>query len=147
MIEQFQIDTIDPAKVSIAEKPAFGTFNVADNQPANSIKGYLKLQDCQWEFMEPSNHQVNVAERAIQTYKNHFISGLCSTNVNWPIQLWDQLTMQVVITLNLLRTSHIDPTKLAYHQLHGHKYNWNKNPLAPPGTRAVIYKDPNSHTS
>jgi hypothetical protein len=34
--------------------------------------------------------------------------------------------------------SRINPTKLAYHQLHGHKYNWNKHPLAPPGTRGTF---------
>ena len=57
----------------------------------------------------------NVAERAIQTFKNHFISGVYSTDTDWPIQLWDQLTTQAVITLNMLRTSRIDPTKSAYH--------------------------------
>ena len=41
--------------------------------------------------------------------------------------------------MNLLRTSRIDPTKSAYHQLHGHKYDWNAHPLAPPGTKAIVY--------
>ena len=63
------------------------------------------------------------------------------------MQLWDQLTTQATITLNLLRTSQIDPTKSAYHQLHGQRYDWNKHPLAPPGTRSIIYEDPNSRTS
>ena len=70
-------------------------------------------------------------ECAIQTFKNHFISGLCSTNSEWPIQLWDQFAVQAVITHNILRTSHIDPTKSAYHQLNGHKYDWNAYPMAP----------------
>ena len=30
---------------------------------------------------------------------------------------------------------------------HGHKYDWNSHPMAPSGTRAVIYLDPNSRTS
>ena len=33
------------------------------------------------------------------------------------LQLWDQMAEQATITLNLLRTSRIDPTKSAYHQL------------------------------
>ena len=77
-------------------------FNVTDNQAANSIKRYLKTQECQWQFVEPTNHRVNAAKRAIQTYKNHFISGLCSTDPSWPLQLWDQLTTQATITLNLV---------------------------------------------
>ena len=131
----------------LEEKGYKPTFNVTDNQAANLIKRYLKTQDCQWQFVEPSNHQVNAAERAIQTYKKYFISGLCLTDTNWPIQLWDQLTTQAVITLNILHTSRIDPTKSAYHQLHGQRYDWNKHPLAPPGTRAIIYEDPNNHMS
>ena len=31
--------------------------------------------------------------------------------------------------------------------MHGKRYDWNAFPMAPPGTRAVIYEDPNSHTS
>eukprot|EP00804_Cyclotella_cryptica_P023697 CCRYP_019320-RA/>CCRYP_019320-RA protein AED:0.37 eAED:0.35 QI:0/0/0/1/1/1/6/0/1607 len=108
------------------------TFNVTDNQAAQSIKTYLTKEKTKWQFVEPNNHRVNAAERAIQTYKNHFISGLCTTDKDWPLQLWDTLTQQALITLNLLRTSRIDPTKSAYHQVHGHRYDWNAHPLSPP---------------
>eukprot|EP00804_Cyclotella_cryptica_P019081 CCRYP_014487-RA/>CCRYP_014487-RA protein AED:0.29 eAED:0.21 QI:0/0/0/1/0.5/0.33/3/0/1151 len=99
------------------------------------------------QFVEPNNHRVNAADRVIQTYKNHFISGLCTTDKDWPLQLWDTLTQQALITLNLLRTSRIDPSKSAYHQLHGHRYDWNAHPLAPPGTKAIIYESPNTRSS
>eukprot|EP00804_Cyclotella_cryptica_P007133 CCRYP_020039-RA/>CCRYP_020039-RA protein AED:0.39 eAED:0.39 QI:0/0/0/1/1/1/2/0/512 len=120
-------------------KPA---FNVTDNQAATPIKNYLSREGATWQFVEPNNHRVNAAERAIQTYKNHFISGLCTTDSEWPLQLWDNLAEQALITLNLLRTSRVDPTKSAYHQLHGHKYDWNAHPLAPPGTKAIVYESP-----
>eukprot|EP00804_Cyclotella_cryptica_P022286 CCRYP_018107-RA/>CCRYP_018107-RA protein AED:0.34 eAED:0.44 QI:0/0/0/1/0/0/3/0/606 len=123
------------------------TFNVTDNQATTPIKAYLGTEDCNWQFVEPNNHRASAAEHAIQTFKNHFISGLCSTDSNWPLQLWDTMTEQAIITLNLLRTSRIDPSKSAYHQLHGHRYNWNAYPLAPPGTKAVIYKSPTTRTS
>eukprot|EP00804_Cyclotella_cryptica_P012930 CCRYP_002289-RA/>CCRYP_002289-RA protein AED:0.24 eAED:0.24 QI:0/0/0/1/0.5/0.33/3/0/1110 len=122
------------------------TFNVTDNQATTPIKAYLGTEDCKWQFVEPNNHRVNAAELAIQTFKNHFISGLCSTDSNWPLQLWDTMTEQAIITLNLLRTSRIDPSKSAYHQLHGHRYNWNTYPLATPGTKAVIYESPTTRT-
>ena len=92
-------------------------------------------------------HRVNTAERAIQTYKNHMVSGLSTTDVDFPLQLWDKLTEQALITLNIVRTSRIDPSKSAYHQLHGHRYNWNKYPMAPPGTRAIILVDPTTRES
>ena len=125
-------------------KPA---FNVTDNQATIPIKKFLKSQNCTWQFVEPHNHRVNAAERAIQTWKSHLISGLCTTDNNWPLQLWDKLTLQGTITLNTLRTSRIDPNKSAYHQVHGHRYDWNAHPLAPPGTRAVIYDSPHGRAS
>ena len=117
-------------------------FNVTDNQAAAAIKKFLTKEECKWQFVEPSNHRVNAAERAIQTYKNHFISGLCTTDPDWPLQLWDRLTEQAVITLNILRTARSDPTKSAYHAFNGERYNWNKCPMAPPGTKAIIYEAP-----
>eukprot|EP00804_Cyclotella_cryptica_P017050 CCRYP_003285-RA/>CCRYP_003285-RA protein AED:0.19 eAED:0.21 QI:0/0/0/1/1/1/2/0/900 len=123
------------------------TFNITDNQATTPIKAYWANEDCKWQFVEPNNHRVNAAERTIQTFKNHFVSGLCSTDSNWPLQLWDTMTEKAIITLNLLCTSRIDPSKSAYHQLHGHRYNWNAYPLAPPGTKAIIYESPTTRTS
>ena len=37
-------------------------------------------------------YRVNAAERAIQTFKSHFISGLCGTDGDWPLQLWDTMS-------------------------------------------------------
>ena len=54
------------------------------------------------------------------------------------------MTEQAVITCNTLRASRINPKKLAYHQLHGRRYDWNCFPLDPPGTRAVLYLDPDN---
>ena len=100
-----------------------------------------------WKFVEPANHQVNAVKCTIKTFKNHFISGLCSTDSQWPTQLWYQLANQVATTLNIIRRSRIDPTRSEFHQLNGHKYDWNAFPMAPPGTRAVIYISAEGRTS
>jgi len=118
------------------------TLNITYNQAVTPIKSFLARKDCKWHVVEPSNHRVNSAERAIQTFKNHFISRLCATDENWPPQLRDQLTHQAIITLNLLHTSRIDPTKSAYEQIHGAKYDWNKHPMPPPWTRDIVYEAP-----
>ena len=109
--------------ILLFEKGYTPTFNVTDNQATTPIKAFLKKKNCQWQFVEPSNHRVNAAERAIQTFKNHLISGLSSTDTDWPLQLWDQLTRQAVTTLNILRKSRMDPSKSAFEQLNGHKYD------------------------
>ena len=111
------------------------------------LKPYLEQKTCKWQFVEPSNHRVNTTERAIYTRKNHIISGLCLTDKEWLLQLWDQLPEQGIITLNLCRTSQKDPALSAYHSFHGKQYDWNTHTMAPPGTRTVVYKDPTTRRS
>ncbi|KAL7485737.1 hypothetical protein ACHAW6_011335 [Cyclotella cf. meneghiniana] len=120
-------------------------FNVLDNEALAAITKYLCSQDIKWQFIPPNKHHVNAAKRAIQTFKNHFISGLCSTNRNFPSQLWDKLLPQAQDSLNMLRTSCINPTKSAYDILEG-PHDLNRHPWAPPGCRAVIHKPTDNRT-
>ena len=112
-----------------------------DNQASKQIKTFLTAHECDLLLVEPHNHRVNAAERTIQTFKDHFVSALATTDSEFPLQLWDRLTPQVETMLNLMRRSRLDPTKSAYEVLHG-PYDWNCFPLAPPGCKAVIYESP-----
>ena len=49
-------------------------------------------------------------------------------------------------SLNLLRATRLNPKISAYAMMEG-EYNFNKTPLAPPGTKELIHQDPNSRTS
>jgi hypothetical protein len=77
-------------------------INVMDNQATKAIKSYLTPQPCRLKLVEPGNHQVNAAERAIQMFKNCFIGALGTTDTDFPIQLWDKLAPQVQDLINLL---------------------------------------------
>jgi hypothetical protein len=55
-------------------------LNVMDNQFTKQIKKFLTDNDCELMLVEPHNHRVNAAERAIQTFKDHFISALATTD-------------------------------------------------------------------
>ncbi len=55
-------------------------LNVIDNQCTKQIKKFLTNKDCELMLVEPHNHCVNVAKRAIQTFKDHFISALATTD-------------------------------------------------------------------
>ena len=96
--------------------------------------------------MKANAHQVNAAERAIQTVKNHLIAGLCTVHKLFPMQLWCELLQQCEITLNLLRASRRNPKLSAYAILEG-EFNFNKTPLAPPGSKALVYEDTKLRTS
>ena len=86
-------------------------FNVMDNQASKVIKQFLSPKQCELMLVEPNNHRVNAVERTIQTFKDHFVSVLATTDSEFPLQLWDRLTQHVEMTLNLLQPSRIDPTK------------------------------------
>jgi hypothetical protein len=77
-------------------------LNVTDNECSKAVQSYIASQDVDWQLVEPHNHRVNAAERAIQTFKNHFIAGLATVDQEFPLQLWCYLLEQADMTLNLL---------------------------------------------
>ncbi len=44
-----------------------------DNEASDAFKQYIPQQQIQFELVPPGNHRCNKAERAIQTFKAHFI--------------------------------------------------------------------------
>jgi hypothetical protein len=77
-------------------------LNAMDNQATKHIKKFLTEKECELQLVEPHNKQLNAAERAIQTWKDAFISALATTDTNFPLQQWDWLTRQVQDCLNLM---------------------------------------------
>ena len=67
-------------------------------------------------------------------FKNHFISGLCLVDNNFPLHLWCHLLDQAELTLNMLCMSRINPNLSAHEQLHG-IHDFNATPLAPSVSR------------
>ena len=63
-------------------------YNVIYNVATNAINKYLESENIKVQFVTPYNHTVNAAEIAIQTFKNHTISGLCICDEDFPIILW-----------------------------------------------------------
>jgi hypothetical protein len=94
-------------------------MNVMDNQATKHIKKFLTKKECDLQVVEPHNHRVNAAGRAIQIFKDAFIVALATTDCNFPLQLWDQLAPQVQDTLKLLRPSRINSNISAYEALNG----------------------------
>lgn len=91
-----------------------------DNEASNEMKRHLNIQAVDFQLPPPYNHRRNAAERAIRTFKNHFIAILCATDAEFPLCKWCTLLPQAEITLNLLRSSRINPKLSAWAQLEGH---------------------------
>jgi hypothetical protein len=77
-------------------------FNVMDNQASNIIKQYLTPKQCDLMLVEPNNHQLNAAKCTVQTFKDHFVSALTTTDREFSLQLWYCLAPHVEMSLNLL---------------------------------------------
>jgi hypothetical protein len=57
------------------------------------------------------------------------------------MNLWDTLLPQAVITLNMLRTSRINPKLSASTHIDG-QYDFNRAPMAPPDTIIIAHETP-----
>ena len=121
-------------------------YNIIDNVATTAVKTYLDSKNIKTQFVEPNNHCVNAAERSIQTFKNHTITGLCTCDREFPSALWSYIIKQAQDTLNMLRTSRVHPKLSSYHVLEG-QHDFNRIPFGPPGTRAMIFNPPEVRTS
>ncbi|KAL7523489.1 hypothetical protein ACHAWF_000544, partial [Thalassiosira exigua] len=103
-------------------------LNILDNQCSKLLQKYI----------ENDRVCMQTSERSRENNPNSQESFCC--------RLWDELLKQAEISLNLLRTSRYDPKKLVYEVLHG-PFDYNRTPLAPPGTKALVFSTPNKHLS
>ena len=116
-------------------------LHMLDNECSQLLRDYLASKNITVQTTPAGSHRRNAAERAIQTFKDHFIAGLCTTDPKFPLHLWDRLLEQAEITLNLLRGSRINPNLSAYAQVFGN-FDYNATPLAPPGIHTIVYQQP-----
>ena len=117
-----------------------------DNKCSNDLKQALNKADITLQLVPPHLHQRNKAEQAIQTFKNHFKAILATIDPAFPLREWDRLLVQGELTLNLLRTSTINPKLSAYAYIFG-QFDYNKTPLVPPGTKIVAHNKPSNRAS
>ena len=78
---------------------------VMDNKTSSELKNALYKNSMTYQLVPAYTHRSNAVERAIQTWKTHFKTGLQLVDPDYPIKEWDRLLPQADITLNLLRAS------------------------------------------
>ena len=120
-------------------------LHILDNECSQDLKDAFTKHQIQFQRVPPKEHRVNAAERAIRTFKNHFVSILCTVHSKFPLTEWDRLLPQTTLTLNLLRSSRIHPSLSAHASLFGN-FDFNRTPLAPMGTQVVAHTSADSRT-
>ncbi len=75
---------------------------ILDNQASMEYKAAIKASGMTYELVSPKENQRNMAEKAIQTFKDNFVGVLSGCAPSMPIHLWCQLLPQVEWQLLLL---------------------------------------------
>ena len=119
---------------------------IMDNEWSATLAAALQKYTVTFQLATPYMHRTNAAERAIRTFKNHFIAGLCSVDPDFPITEWDRLLEQGELSLNLLRNARSNPKLSSYAYLEGN-YDFNAHPMAPPGTLLAVHVKPTKRAS
>lgn len=109
---------------------------ILDNECPTALKKHFVSRNIDFQLVPPHLHRTNSAERAIATFKDHFIAGISSTDSSFPMHLWCRLIPLATTTLNLLRPSRLYPQISAEAALNG-AFDYNKTPLPPPAQKSL----------
>ena len=117
------------------------SLHILENECPNVLKIFMREVNEKFQLVPPHIHHRNSSERAIRTFKEHFVFRIASTHKYFPLHLWCQLLPRASLPLNLLRKLRMNPKLSEYAQIHG-EFNYNSTLLAPPGTQVIIHEKP-----
>jgi hypothetical protein len=99
-----------------------------------------------YELVPWGQHRRNQAERAIQTFKAHFIFILAGIDNKFPLSLWCHLLEPTELTLNLLCQSRVAPKISAFPHVHG-THDYMQKSFTPIGCAVQTHVKPDNRLS
>jgi hypothetical protein len=136
MIRAYHVLIDRPRRAGVTPKQ-----HILDNKCSADFKATIIKNNMTYQLVPPHDHQQNLVEKAIETFKAHFICILCGVDKDFPLHLWDRLLPQAEHTLNMLRTAKVAPNISAYAYLWG-QHDYNSNPFAPLGCKVEAHVTP-----
>jgi hypothetical protein len=112
-----------------------------DNKCLAAFKACIAKNRMTHKLVPLDYHHRNIAERAIQTIKNHFISILSGVDDRFPLSLWCHLVQPVELTVNLLRQSNVAQKVPMYSHVH-RQHNYMIPPFPPLGCAVMAHVKP-----
>ena len=108
---------------------------ILDNEVSEYFKITIVKDWCAtYQLVPPNVHQRNIAERAIRTFKVHFLSVLAVVDPNFPKFMWDNLLVQIELTLNLLFQATLNPSISSWEYFNV-SFEYAATPLVPIDVR------------
>ncbi len=114
---------------------------ILDNQKSAVYEEAIHASGMTFKLVSPNDHHRNMAEKAIQTFKDHFVGVLSGCASTFSLYLWCQLLPQVERQLLLLPQSWLHPNLSAYAHVYGH-HDYNMHPFIPIGMEALVHNKP-----
>ena len=122
-------------------------LQVMDNEASKDFKqNMVNKWKVDYQLVPPDMHRRNAAERAIRTFKAHFLAILAGVDQDFPSNLWNLLVPQAELTLNLLRECRTNPEISAWENFNG-EFNYDATPLGPLGIAVIIHNKPSRRKS
>lgn len=122
-------------------------FQRLDHGTSLALETYATKNNISIQYRPPGQHRSLKAERAIRTFKYHFILTLCTVSNDFPMTLWDKLLPQVELCLNHLIPYGPNPNISAFEGLHGCQFDFRAHLIAPAGTKVLIHDKPTGRSS
>ncbi len=129
------------ALAQMAQRSINPRHQTLNNQALFAYKIKIELTKMTYNLVPPNNYQRNLAEKAIQMFKDHMVSVLSGCSPTMLMHLWCQLLPQIKCQLLLLCQSKANPNILAYSHMYGHK-DYNRHPFVPIGMEALVHDRP-----
>ena len=100
---------------SLANRGHHVDVQILDNKVSTDFtKTIVEYWCATYQLVPPNVHRINVAERAIRTFKAHFLAILAGVDPNLPKFMCDNLLVQTELTINLLWKSTLNPSMSAW---------------------------------
>ena len=113
-----------------------------DNETSELVEDFIKEQNAEVQHAAPESHCAP-AEKAVQTYKSCFKSVIASVPKEFPMGLWCRLLEQTDLGVNIVRPYRQNPRLSAWAAMEG-EYHFHATPIAPPGSKMLMYQKPGS---
>ena len=80
--------TYQSIQTLLSERGLIPKLHILDNECPQVLKPFMNNVQETFQLVPPHIHRRNAAERAIQTFKDHFIAGIASCHKDFPLHLW-----------------------------------------------------------
>jgi hypothetical protein len=137
--DRHRIAAYNAIMTCLAARGLLVDLQILNNKPSTAYKEAITFKwNTKFKLVPPDMHRRNQAERAIHTFKDHFLAILASVDSAFLPYLWDLLLPQAELTLNILCQAMLNPRISTWEFFQG-PFDFNRTPLGPVGCRILIH--------